>query len=154
MTAKKKIGLALVFVALIAAACGLALSAVRLWKLREPMCAKITETHMKELMNELRLHEPEQPGGDSFRNTLAKDARLEVLKDGWGRQLVIERTVKDSRSHYTIISLGRDGRRGPCCTPRVYNWDDDAVLSGDAVSGDQWQQIWDSLSMRGDGRPE
>jgi len=154
MTAKRKIGLVLLYTTLMVVACGFALSAYRLWKLREPMCAKVTESHMKELMNELMVYQPERPEGDAFRSLLAKERKLDALKDGWSRPLVIERTVKDGRPHYTVISLGRDGRRGPCCKPRVYDWDDDVVLSGDAVSGDRWLQVWDSLKMRGDGRPE
>jgi hypothetical protein len=142
MTIKKQFGFALLCVTLALVLYALVLSAYRLWKLREPMCAKISETHMQELMNELKIYQPERPDGESFRRVLAKDGRLDSLKDGWSRSLVIERTVKGGRSHYTIISLGRDGRRGPCCKPFVHNWDDDAVLSGDVLSGNRWLQVW------------
>jgi len=142
MTVKKKIGLALLCATLALGLYALVLSAYGLWKLREPMCAKISETHMQELMNELEIHEPERPDGESFRRILAKEGRLDSLQDGWSRPLVMERTVKDGRSHYTIISLGRDGRRGACCKPFVHSWDDNAVLSGDVVSGNTWLQVW------------
>jgi hypothetical protein len=150
MTAKRKIRWALLCAALILVAYGLALSAYRLWKLREPMCAKISETHMQELMNELKIYQPGRPNGESFRRILAKEGRLDSLNDGWHRPLVIERTVRNGRSYYTITSLGRDGRRGPCCKPFVHSWDDDAVLSGDVLSGNTWLQVWSAPRLMSD----
>jgi len=150
MTAKRKIRLFLLCATLALVLCALVLSLYRLWKLREPMCAKISETHMQELMNELKIYQPERPDGESFRRILAKEGRLDSLKDGWSRPLVIERTIKDGRSHYTVISLGRDGRRGSCCKPFVHSWDDDAVLSGDELAGNTWLQVWSAPPLVSD----
>ncbi len=150
MTIKKKVGLTLLCATLALVLYALVFSAYRLWKLRESMCAKISEARMQELMTELRIYQPERPDGESFRRVLAKEGRLDALKDGWSRPLVIERTVNDGRSHYTIISLGRDGRRGPCCKPNVYSWDDDAVLSGDELSGNKWLQVWSAPRLMSD----
>jgi hypothetical protein len=117
------------------------------WKTREPLRAKTTETRMRELMSDLDAYKPDRVDTASLRSLLlAKGGFVDRLEDGWGRPLVIEHVFRDGRPRYTIISLGRDGRRGPCCKQATYSWDDDAVLSGD-----QWLQVWASLKMPGDG---
>lgn len=100
---------------------------------------------MTALMPYLDTYHPDRVDTASIRSLLARVGRLDLLKDGWNRPLVIEHVFKDERPRYKIISLGRDGQRGPCCRQVVYNWDDDAVLSGD-----EWLQVW---TMRGEAPP-
>jgi len=91
---------------------------------------------MLELMGVLEAELPQHLDDESLRPLLAKYNRQECLRDGWRRRLLIERD-QDPRHPYTIISLGRYGRRGGCCRRWVYNWDDNAVLSGM-----EWRQVW------------
>ena len=117
------------------------------WSLREPLRAKTTMTNMIFLMGILDSDQPEQVDTESIRSLLVRENRLAWLKDSWGRPFVIERKEENGQPHYTIISLGRDGRRGACCHKRVANWDDDAVLSGK-----EWLQVWYPKAAQAQGK--
>jgi hypothetical protein len=105
--------------------------------LRNPLRAKTTEARMLALMGVLEAEEPQKLDPETLRPLLEKYNRLECLEDAWGTPFVIERSQENQHSQYTIISLGRDGRRGTCCKKWVEDWDDDGVLSGK-----QWLQVW------------
>lgn len=60
-------------------------------------------------------------------------------EDRWGRPFEIE-PAPGVDPPYRLRSLGRDGKRGPCCQLVVESWDDDAVLEGDT-----WLQVWDTI---------
>jgi hypothetical protein len=107
------------------------------WSYREPLRAKTTTVRMVYLMGILDSDEPAKVDTESIRSLLAREKRLAWLRDDWGRPFVIERKEGNGQARYTIISLGRDGRRGSCCQKWVENWDDDAVLSGK-----DWLQVW------------
>jgi hypothetical protein len=113
------------------------------WSLREPLRAKTTTTNMIFLMGVLDSDQPEKVDSESIRSLLARGKRSYWLKDDWGRPFVIERKEENGQPRYTIISLGRDGRRGSCCQKWVDNWDDDAVLSGK-----EWLQVWYPKAVR------
>jgi hypothetical protein len=104
---------------------------------REPLRAKTTTARMVYLMGTLDSDEPAKVDTESIRFLLARENRLAWLKDAWGRPFVVERKEENGQPHFTVISLGRDGRRGSCCQKWVKNWDDDAVLSGK-----DWLQAW------------
>jgi hypothetical protein len=106
------------------------------WTVREPLHAKVTETRMRELMRILDNEQPLSVDSESLRKIVERNKHGDLLKDAWGSDLVIERDVHET-GRYTIISLGRDRRRGICCRRWVSDWDDDAVLSGD-----EWLQVW------------
>jgi hypothetical protein len=142
MTTKSKIKSVFMYIVAALVVSLLTAAAYNIWTLREPLCAKLTESRMKALMNVLDVYRPDKIDPESLRPLLAKHGGADLLKDGWSRPLVVERTVKDGRPLYTITSLGRDGRRGPCCKPVVFNWDDDAVLAGD-----KWLQVWSSRGV-------
>jgi hypothetical protein len=101
---------------------------------RNRLRAKTTETRMKMLMGVLDSEQPRRLDTASLKEVVARYNRSEVLTDGWGQDLVVEQ----DQGGYRITSLGRDGRRGSCCTARVHGqWDEDAVLSGQS-----WLQVW------------
>jgi hypothetical protein len=107
------------------------------WKWKEPLRAKTTEARMLALMSVLDAERPQRLSPQSLRALLLKYNRLECLEDAWGTSFVIERSQNDRTPFYTIISLGRDRRRGECCKKWVENWDADAVLSHNG-----WLQVW------------
>jgi hypothetical protein len=113
------------------------------WQFRDALHAKTTEARMRDLMQVLKGEQPERVDPVSLQSLLAEYKRTKWLQDGWGRPFVIERKIEGGQAHYTIISLGRDGRRGPCCRKWVEHWDDNAVLSGDS-----WLQVWNLQKMR------
>jgi hypothetical protein len=88
-------------------------------------------------MDVLDAEEPQRVDPEALRQLLAKYHRLDWLEDGWGRPFLISRSQDRLHAKYTIISLGRDGRRGACCQRLVCSWDDDAVLAGK-----DWLQVW------------
>ena len=113
---------------------GLVKAVLEYWQMREPLRAKVTETRMRELMYILDSEQPLHTDPRSIRRLLESEKHPELAEDDWGTSFVIERNLQGK---YVIISLGRDRRRGSCCTRWVNNWDEDAVLSGD-----QWVQDW------------
>ncbi len=127
---------------------GIALAAIIAWdaymylRNRDTLRAKTTETRMSYLMGVLDAEKPMTLDLQRLRPLAAKYNRLDCLKDGWGRPFVIERGAQDRASGYTIISLGREGRRGSCCKKWVGSWDENAVLSGS-----QWLQVWDPKAV-------
>jgi hypothetical protein len=127
---------------------GIALAALIAWDLymylrnRDTLRAKTTETRMSDLMGVLDAEEPRDLGLRHLRPLAAKYNRLDCLKDGWGRSFVIERGAQSRTSRYSIISLGREGRRGSCCKKWVASWDENVVLSGS-----QWLQVWNPRAV-------
>jgi hypothetical protein len=111
--------------------------------LRNPVRAKTTEARMLALMGVLEAEEPQKLDPETLRPLLEKYNRLECLEDAWGTPFVIERSQTNGHSQYTIISLGRDGRRGSCCKKWVGSWDDDGVLSGK-----EWLQVWNPKAAK------
>ena len=107
------------------------------WSYKEPLRAKTTTARMVYLIGVLDSDEPAKVDTESIRSLLARENRLAWLKDAWGRPFVVERKEENGQPHFTVISLGRDGRRGSGCQRWVENWDDDAVLSGK-----DWLQVW------------
>lgn len=102
--------------------------------------AKTTVTRMRMFMSVLHSEKPDGIEIASLRPLLAKYNRQEVELDGWHNPLVIELQVSpgDGSKHYRLISLGRDGKRGGCCTRSVRgDWNADAVL----FDG-HWLQAW------------
>lgn len=59
-------------------------------------------------------------------------------RDGWGNKYIVEiRSPSEKSRGCVIISMGRDHRRGRCCTSNVgWRWDEDAVLAA------EWLQTW------------
>lgn len=102
-------------------------------KVRDELKAKTTATRMLDLMQVLEVEQPSTLDPEHLRSLAVKYNRLGDLNDAWGRPLLIER----SDTTYTIISLGRSGRRGTCCRKFVASWDENAVLSGST-----WLQVW------------
>ncbi len=119
----------------------LAWSSVEYWRIREPLHAKVTVTRMCELMYVLEDEQPTRTDAKSIRRLLEKERRPELAEDDWGTGFVVER---NSQGKYVIISLGRDRRRGSCCTKWVSSWDEDAVLSGN-----EWLQVWNQHAAAG-----
>lgn len=117
------------------------------WPLRDPLRAKTTEGRMRDLMSVLEAEQPQRLETESLRSILAKYNRAECLEDAWGTPFLIERSKADRQLRYTIISLGRDRRRGACCVKWVENWDDDAVLSGK-----DWLQVWYPEAVQAQGK--
>lgn len=102
--------------------------------------AKTTVTRMRQFMAVLHSEKPDDVESSSLRPLLVKYNRQEVELDGWHNPLVIELQASpdDGSRHYRLTSLGKDGKRGGCCTRSVHgDWNADAVLLDD-----QWLQAW------------
>jgi hypothetical protein len=112
-------------------------AAAAYWRVRDLFLAEQTVSDMSSLMMLLDSDQPDRVDPASIRAMLAKENRSVWEDDGWGRPLVVLRQIKAGQPAYTVISLGRSGRRGPCCMPRVSSWDDNAVLAGK-----DWLQVW------------
>jgi hypothetical protein len=115
------------------------------WGMRDPVHAKTTEARMLQLMSVLEAEQPQRLDAESLRPLLEKYHRSECLTDDWDRPFLITLQQRGGKPFYTITSLGRDGRRGPCCRARVESWDDDAVLAGP-----DWVQVWNPHGGRAD----
>jgi hypothetical protein len=103
--------------------------------------AHTTETRLAALMQYIVLDQPSDLSPQVVGTILRKyglSGDYEV--DGWGRSFVIEMWRDKARqyNHYRVISLGRSGRRGPCCTANLgYDWDGNAVMQDF-----EWLQRW------------
>jgi hypothetical protein len=101
--------------------------------------AKITMIHMRRLEALLLVARPAEISKAYLRGLLAPHGQEGYVLDGWGRPIEVSVEVDAlSRSHYRLVSLGRDGRRGACCNRFVgFDWDADAVLEDQ-----HWLQVW------------
>jgi hypothetical protein len=109
----------------------------RLLELRQALKAKTTVTRMKELMGILDTEHPAAVSSVTLHRLLEKYNRQDPFHDGWGNEFMIERKGEGENTVYRILSLGRDGVRGPCCDRWIASWDGDAVLEGP-----RWLQVW------------
>ncbi len=107
------------------------------WTLKDPLNAKMTTTRMIELMGVLESDQPIDVDRSSIQRLLEHEHRLSWLEDGWEHPLLVTRQIAGGRAVYTIVSLGRSGRRSRCCTKWVASWDENAVLEGK-----DWLQVW------------
>jgi hypothetical protein len=101
--------------------------------------AKETVIHMRQVESLLLLDKPKFADGAYVSRLLAARGQDDYILDGWKHPIQVE-VETDSRGQprYRVISLGRDGRRGPCCQRFTgFDWDADAIL----VDQD-WLQVW------------
>lgn len=100
--------------------------------------AKISMIHMRRIESLLLLDRPRLVDEDYVRRLLAERGQAQYLLDGWGNPIQVELEIDDKdHPRYKLISLGRDGKRGSCCSRFVEDWDEDAIL----MSQD-WLQVW------------
>jgi hypothetical protein len=112
--------------------------ASRVWKLWIFSKPTTTIGCMPNVTSILLAERPRDFDPESLAPLFAKYDREDCVRDGWGRPFVIEVSgIRGSDTAFRVISLGRDGKRGPCCKAFVDDWDDDAVLEGDV-----WVQRW------------
>ncbi|HEY0781756.1 MAG TPA: hypothetical protein VGE98_04815 [Thermoanaerobaculia bacterium] len=116
-----------------------AVSVHKVLDLRESGRAKLTESQMHQLAIVLSSEQTSDIDPASLRALSAKRGYPDYTRDGWGRDIGIEiATDAKGEKHYTLRSLGRDGKRGGCCAGRLKGrWDEDAVLADG-----EWAQMW------------
>jgi hypothetical protein len=122
-------GLAVVLGVLIAV--GVAAASVRL---RERAKAKTTADRIRVLSTILLAERPSVITPRVLATLTAKYKRPDVLKDEWGRDLIVE--IQGGK--YVVTSFGRDGTSSGCCASSH-----DASPDTDLIAVDgAWKQIW------------
>lgn len=109
----------------------------RILELRQELRAKSTLTCMRVVMGYLDAENPPDLKRSTLEAILRPYRHEHCVEDAWGHPLLFEREVTDGRPVFTIVSVGRDGARGPCCRSLVEDWNEDAVLRED-----RWLQVW------------
>jgi hypothetical protein len=116
--------------------------AIGVWAntLRLRLDAKATLSHMNALWVIC-----EDSAATDLDEVLEECARIGVScvdKDAWGHRYVVEtRPSTGAAQRCVVISLGRDGARGPCCRGSMgWHWDEDAAR------GKEWLQSWNYMS--------
>lgn len=109
-------------------------------EIRESGRAKVTETNMQRLNEVLRSAQVTNVGSSGYlRRLFLKEGYPDYTRDGWGRDILVKVFVDPKGlKHYTLRSLGRDGKMSSCCTGRVRGeWDKDALWADN-----RWLQAW------------
>ena len=109
-------------------------------ELRESGRAKVTESNIQQLNEVLKSAQVTNvSSAEGLRMFFRQAGYPDYTRDGWGRDILIE-TRADSKGnqHYTLRSLGRDGKKSDCCKRQVRGeWDMDALWVDD-----RWLQVW------------
>ncbi len=100
---------------------------------------KSTVVCVREVAGLLSLDQPTDVSPETVAAVLARHQYSKPPVDAWGHPFVIEVfRSPDGLRHYRVTAVGRDGRRGSCCTPLVDNLDDDVVFE-DASPIQNWR---------------
>jgi hypothetical protein len=94
---------------------------------------------MNSLMSALAVEVSVVVNAEGLRKAGDKHGFEGCHEDAWGNPFQAEH-APGADPPYLIRSLGKDGKRGPCCQRTVEDWRDDAILRGS-----EWLRVWRTL---------